>query len=278
MEPTYFDNWSANMAWLLGYIWTDGTVANRPSARRLGFRCAVHDEHIIHDIRNELKCDSPVQRFAGGRRFICGHWATVQDQVGFRVNCAPAVKSVAERHGIPPNKSNTDPPMPSIPDEWMPHFARGVLDGDGSLKVGRRSGCLMVAFYGSHLFIEQFRRRVADTAGVRLPNRLQHSGTKKLSTAVWGAQSEVLRLLKWLYPDGEYLALQRKRTKAMAYITAPPTPLLRKRKPPRICRVAECGRPHCAKGMCNTCYAWSSRHDGVTPTTPPNAATRRPRP
>lgn len=222
-DQAFFENWSPNLAWLLGYTWADGTISYKKGENRITYRCAVTDEHIIHDIMQAARSTAPVERFPA-QTLRNGY--TGQPQVGFRISSISVVRLLVERYGIPPNKSNTDPPMPNIPDEWLAHFARGVIDGDGSI-CGTGSGDrLQVVIYGSHQFVEAIRHRIAVGCGVRLPNRNTTHTSDKLSRISWSSAADVRQLIDWLYPPGTYLALDRKRRAAEAYLksNSPQTP------------------------------------------------------
>lgn len=211
LTPGYFEQWSPNMAWLLGYIWTDGAISWPDPPFRLHFRCAETDEHIIHEIKQELQATGVIQRFAP--TVVKGRYVG-QAQVGLSVNSFTAVKTLVEIHGIPQNKSNLDPLMPSVPDKFFQHFARGVVDGDGSICLCEGNRRPQIAVYGSNRFLDEFRTCVATFAGVRAPVLHQHGTSNKLFRIGWAAAVEVLQIIRWLYPAGEYLELKRKRAVA----------------------------------------------------------------
>lgn len=214
VAPGYFDRWAPNMAWLLGYTWTDGAL----SKNKIHYRCAVRDEHIIHDIRAELNCTAKVQRFAP--QVVCVRRAnryTGRPQVGISISSQAACRALIDRHGVYPNKSGIDPEMPSVPDEYLGHFFRGVVDGDGYFcRKGRRG--LAIGVVGSHRFLERFRCRVAEVASVPVPNRWRCSSSDKISQIAWNSADACRTLIAWMYPPGDYLHLRRKRRRAAEWL------------------------------------------------------------
>lgn len=215
VNQQFFETWSPNLAWLLGYTWTDGAVSSSATEHKVHYRCSIVDEHIIHDIMKTIRSTAAVQRYKA-TKMRNGYVSS--PQVGFSISSISIVQLFIDRYGIPPNKSNLDPPMPEVANEWMPHFTRGVIDGDGSICGTSVAGRIQIVLYGSHRFIESMRHRVSACAGVKLPNRSRCGSSDKLSRISWSATADVTRLLRWLYPKGDYLFLCRKREIADAYL------------------------------------------------------------
>jgi hypothetical protein len=215
LREDYFDAWTPNSAWLLGYIWADGSVSiGKRGNLRVSFCCVDSDAQLLHDIRRELQDETPVTVVASTPNAVVPR---ARPQARFRVSSAKMGAKLISL-GVVPNKSNTDPLMPSVPDEFLNHFARGVLDGDGSVVVSVNHKHL-VQFVGSHRFMAEFVRRVVAAAGVteRVPRA--DSDCAKIARAVWGGRADALKLLRWMYPPGDYLALARKREKASHILT-----------------------------------------------------------
>lgn len=217
-DHTFFDHWHPNLAWLLGYSWADGAVDDSSGSHKVNYRAAVQDEELILNIHCAIKSKAKIQRFKAVQCTGVNKQYTGQPQVGFSICSINIVKTLINKYGVLPNKSNIDPPMPDVPDDMMSHFARGVIDGDGSICEPHDDGRIKIIIYGSHQFLEKLRHRIAECASVKLANRLQHGTSEKLSSIGWAATDDVTRLLRWLYPPGDYLSLVRKRETAMEYL------------------------------------------------------------
>ncbi len=213
VNQTYFDTWSPNTAYLLGYTWADGTVHDDGRHYCVHYRCSRRDEELLLKVKRELACTSktvyyyPVLVVEGVSRKCA-------PQVGFSVTCRHLVKTLIERHGIVPNKSNLDPPMTPVPDEYLCHFARGVLDGDGCIS-GKR-----VIFYGSHRMIRTLRDAISRVAFVKAAKISAKCSSVKLSRFGWGAARDIRALADWLYPPGNYLFMDRKKLKMAKAVAA----------------------------------------------------------
>ena len=213
----FFRTWSSNLAWLLGYIQADGSISAKTSKWYVSFGCVVDDRHILEDIKRitnahgeitQINC--PLLR----EKYHC------RKQVRLQITSKEVVRLLMDQYKIYPNKSNIDPPMPYVPDEWLSHWARGNLDGDGSI-VRPSERCCVVKFLGSHRVMDELRTRISQIVGVKTPElhkRKDHGPNSKLSLFSWSNKKDAAAVLKWMYPDGDYLCLNRKREAAMAFL------------------------------------------------------------
>ncbi len=111
--------------------------------------------------------------------------------------------------------------MPRIPDEHLGHFVRGVIDGDGTICFTKRLKVPRISILGSRLFVSQLAQRIADVASVSHSPVYWKSGCEKVGTLMWGGCADVLGLIEWLYPPGDYLFLARKRETAERFRSSP---------------------------------------------------------
>ena len=207
----FFDHWTPEMAYVLGYIWADGCVscrAGRP--RRIVFLCTEGDGQLLRDVAGVMGCRSVIRKHGSPD----GRSATAfrsRDALTFSVNSRVLAQAVMDVHGIPPRKSSCDPPYPTnVPDDMLAHFARGNLDGDGSVVVGRR--CSRINWLGSQAFVRGLASQIVRAAGVRQPSFYTPKDNPGLLRAAWVAKADLLRLAGWLYRDAG-LCLARKRVK-----------------------------------------------------------------
>ncbi|SOC22491.1 LAGLIDADG DNA endonuclease family protein [Ureibacillus xyleni] len=114
VNENFFKVWSHEMAWVLGLFVTDGTV-NR-SHHTIYF--AQKDERILRVIARYMEADFVLAPFGKTRN------------VPLLVINSKEIKQDLTFMGITSNKSLTLP-FPKIPEEYLPSFIRGVLDGDG---------------------------------------------------------------------------------------------------------------------------------------------------
>lgn len=180
-EDGFFDKWSRVVAYVLGFVVSDGNVSK-------DWRCLTIAQS--HDCGREI-----LERLKG----ILGGNITGPDEddsnrllVHSRPICERLVKM-----GVPPAKSLIVE-MPEVPEEFLADFVRGLVDGDGSItrakaKHGRCGLCVTIAS-GSQKFREQLRDRIGATTGLV-------GGFDGISVRwSWNA---ALALLEWLYEGKE---------------------------------------------------------------------------
>lgn len=215
----YFDVWSPNMAWILGYIWADGNISRTGTKNKRGmslnFRCSLPDRELIEAIKAEMHsthmlCFSPPTfRFK----------SRIQATIGLKICATALCRILIEKYGIPMRKSFHDPEYPQIPDKWAGHFARGFLDGDGYVyEQPSRPGVFYLGFCAAgKCFLEGLQEQVSRLS--RASRRRIYIG-KTVSRFEWTAKEDLYKLHDFLYPPGEYLFLKRKRMILEAKIAA----------------------------------------------------------
>lgn len=208
----YFETWTPNMAWLLGYIWADGCIAcDSYGPKALQFSCQERDAELIYAIRDELKATTKISTVAAKR--IPGTDRTMgQRSVRLKITSRTLVECLVNTHGILPNKSNLDSPFPTnIPDELMGHFARGNLDGDGTVSYSKQQGMSSaeVSFLGNKTWLEGLRDAVCRLTPAKFRPVTSVRG-RALHRIRWKTKENLTPLFAWMYPRGDYIYLARK--------------------------------------------------------------------
>lgn len=136
LNESFFDNWSHDMAYILGFITADGNVSR--STMRIQLKNT--DVEILEYIKEKLGYDGPIL-------FITNNY-TYKDVVKTRnqciliINSYRMVKKLKEYHIIPAKTGKEV--LPDIPDEYFYSYLLGLNDGDGCLffakQCNRKSG------------------------------------------------------------------------------------------------------------------------------------------
>jgi len=205
----FFDTWTPDSAYVLGYIWADGNIiSGRCGPTGIHFCCTARDADLLQAIADAMGCTrrltwrKPRIRVMNGKTYHCAASAEL------RVFSTIIARQLVDRHGIPCRKSFRDPPFPeNIPNNMLAHFARGNLDGDGSILVSDSRRRAVVQFLGSPQFISGLARRIVIATGVSSPSP---SFNHTLQIARWCSKADILTLKKWLYQDTG-ISLARKR-------------------------------------------------------------------
>ncbi len=159
VNEQFFDDWSPEMAYVLGWIISDGNIPNTLKCFRI---CSTDIAHLrkIADL------------FSSGHHIIIrkfppsSNWRTAGDlSVGRR----RMVKSLL-RLGVTPQKSKTIT-MPEVPDVYFKHFLRGVFEGDGhvGVKLGKKKypQIKVVIVSGSYNFLNEVGKKIETIIGPR---------------------------------------------------------------------------------------------------------------
>ncbi|WP_066193472.1 LAGLIDADG family homing endonuclease [Gracilibacillus timonensis] len=140
LNENYFKTWSNNMAYILGFIIADGTIA-----RDVQFvSIAQKEKYILEAIREELGSNQPIVKNKDTGVYM------------LTINSKVMKNDLIEIHGVKPNKSSTIE-FPHVPKEYMSHFIRGYFDGDGFVNYEK----FFVSFVGgSKSFMDALKNEI----------------------------------------------------------------------------------------------------------------------
>src|SRR5699024_2389518 len=113
VDEDFFKEWSNEMAYVLGFVFTDGSISNNT------LTISQIERYILEEINKAMTSDCSITRRANGKN----------DIYTLIINRKEIVDDL-KRLGITESKSRTME-FPNVPAEFLPHFIRGVVDGDG---------------------------------------------------------------------------------------------------------------------------------------------------
>ncbi|MFQ6010037.1 MAG: LAGLIDADG family homing endonuclease [Candidatus Aenigmatarchaeota archaeon] len=133
----FFKKWSSKMAYILGFTCADGTIWKYILSWDL-----KSDKELLIKIKEAMGSTHPIKRGKASFRLRIYNKNIISD---------------LRQLGITPNKSKTTK-FPKVPDKFLKHFIRGVLDGDGWISIHHKkkgSKEISVGFSsGSYDFLE----------------------------------------------------------------------------------------------------------------------------
>jgi len=166
VNTRFFDTWTFNSTYVLGYIWADGCVTNHSitpagtQRRQISFNCARSDKELLIQVRGVMGAKHQiwdVEEEKDGKVYHSSRLSITNTYMANRLQ---------ELHGIPSRKSHRNNPFPTnIPDDLLGHFLRGHFDGDGS--VAKDGNSRRIQFYGTQRFLEGIRDRLVERLKVR---------------------------------------------------------------------------------------------------------------
>jgi hypothetical protein len=181
VNEDYFKVWSHEMAWVLGMFITDGHMSS--TTHSIVF--SQKDEKVLRIIADYMEAD-----------YVLAPTGPTKQTPSLIIN-SKEIKKDLEMMGITASKSLTLP-FPDVPEEYMPSFIRGVIDGDGWVQ---KTGYVMNITTASELFAIGLRRVLESwTLRTEITNELGPSGKKIYRVWVKG-KSELPKLAKIIYND-----------------------------------------------------------------------------
>lgn len=204
VNENFFSNWSHEMAWVLGLIYTDGNLyigynkRQHPSKR---VALSQREPELLNKVLTLMDCNAKL--FHRKRR---EYKKTVAGEMYiFTINHEKIYDDLTKL-GLTPNKSKTIT-FPEIPEQYVRHFIRGCWDGDGSIFMqGYRIRATFVS--GSKSFIESMDQTL-EKAG--LPKRNIKRDRESYVIKYFDNQCKLL--YQYLYhnvPSGKYLERKHK--------------------------------------------------------------------
>lgn len=205
---TFFNNWSPNMAYILGYFAADGSMYKNPrGSHYISFTSS--DLELILTVKRTLKVFNNIEVYQSKHL----NWKLRYTlQIGSKIVFTKLLEL-----GFTPTKS-LNLVFPSTPNHLINHFIRGYFDGDGNAyyklsKRNTRNGYVkhlrLSIRCGSKQFLESLREIIKNLYQINPGSLSYHS--KAFSLAYSG--HNVIKLYRFLYPNKSILYLTRKRLK-----------------------------------------------------------------
>ena len=165
-----------NKAYLLGFITADGAIVNEV----LSIEVHQDDVEVLNFAKQEINPEATLTPTRNCYKVTFG-----AKQLG---------RDLA-KYGIVQNKSKTIKrvPIEYIPNELLPFYFRGLIDGDGCI---HKDGKLSI-YSGSYDFIQDVQRILIEQANLQLLNI--YKGTTFFIT--WGGYKDKCKLFHYLYDD-----------------------------------------------------------------------------
>ena len=207
-NPGYFDQIDTpDKAYWLGFLGADGCITGftrgTKTYLRLQVKLARKDRDHLVTLQKALKARRPIRDF---------------DQVSFGKILPVSMLAVSSQqiadaligHGIVRHKTNILQPWDG-PSDLMPHYWRGLADGDGHITINDRG--VFHGLVGSRPVTEAYAAWVNSHFGTNVHATVKQPGNGSTWVTQVGGTIRVLRLIAALYDDAP-VALARKKALA----------------------------------------------------------------
>jgi hypothetical protein len=187
-NENYFNNIrSQNQAYVLGFIWADGSVNKRSG---LGITLKTDDQEVLEFIRKQLQSDAPIRpQIVQGREYS-----------RLSINRLTLTEALLKL-GLTSNKSQNNAQIPNINPALIRHFLRGLFDGDGSIweNTGFRAN-----FSGGYNFLVWVRSILKQHTIECNPIRLRYKNNLNSCSLVITGRKNIDKLRILLYSNSKF--------------------------------------------------------------------------
>jgi len=166
-KTDFFEKWSPEMAYVLGFLYADGDIEDvRKSSRTQYITFVSVDKEILESIKKTMGSEHNLN-YRAPRKVTYKNGKTYESLGIYRLRIG-SKKMFGDlfKLGLTPRKSLTIKFPDNIPDDCFCHFVRGYFDGDGcvTIKKGKGKygqpilkGIAIIFTSGSRLFLEGLR-------------------------------------------------------------------------------------------------------------------------
>lgn len=215
VDEHYFDSIdNQNKAYILGFLYADGH--NSLSKGTITLSLQEEDRDILNKIRKELKSEKPLVFKDYSNKHDYGYHYKNQYSLCFH---SAYMCHKLEELGVYTDKSYTLKFPEWISLDLIPHFIRGVFDGDGSIygqKISERNFQVNATITSTKEFCESLQAICKEQLGINAG--VYESSCKNGITKVFtiGGRNKVKIFLDWIYKDAN-LFLERKHDRYCNY-------------------------------------------------------------
>jgi hypothetical protein len=171
-------------AYWAGFIAADGTLTFKDNGISIGLN--NKDKYHLLKFKEAIQTNSPIKEVKSNNSARIGLYSK------------ELFNSLVKR-GIKPNKSLSISHV-NIPDKLMPHFIRGVFDGDGSIS-GNDKSHIQLCISGNKPFLEQIQNFLIKE--IQISKTKIYPLTKSKAYRLQYTGSQIFKILEFIYKDSD---------------------------------------------------------------------------
>lgn len=197
----FFNEESERRYYFLGFIAADGYISNN----EIEIGVNVQDAYLVEQFRDWIVPDKPIYE------------RHKTNSVLLKISCKFMISSIKDFFRMTSNKKGQEIQFPTIPEQFVKDFIRGVVDGNGcidTVKIKQRndniSTYIRLRIYGNQIFLTGLNATTKQFINHNI-NAVQKKGKENLYYLTYQGSSGT-NVLHWLY-NGNSICLRRKYNK-----------------------------------------------------------------
>lgn len=205
VNEKFFDKWNSQMAYVLGFSYSDGNIYKTS----LAWDIQKRDKDLLIKIKAVMNSTYPI--------------IERPHSVRFRMSNQILIKG-ALKQGLIEKKSKRMN-LPNIPKKFVSHFVRGFLDGDGWIvKRNNRNEVDLGFVSGNKVFLEEVSKLIYKNTGilrkVREKSKVTPKDYRSTTYLLEYYSNKAIKVANWIYGglSSEDLFLQRKYKKYLEFV------------------------------------------------------------
>lgn len=195
IKHNFFQIWTPQMAYILGFMFADGNLDRNNIT--LAFEQQARDVEILEKIKKSMQSAHKIESTKKSK------------YVRLRINSRQIIQDL-KKLGATHNKSKYCT-CPNIPKQFLQHFLRGFLDGDGwvvvrtkdnrhEINIGLCHGCKKFLL---ELVNQIVSEKYLTTNNFRTRQKISRKGTESLLYQIEWYSHNAIKLLDWIYKDAD---------------------------------------------------------------------------
>ena len=205
LNETYFDIIDTpNKAYVLGLLHADG--CNKMDKGTISIGLQESDRDLLETIRLEIGSEKPLRFIDNSNKHTFGY--TYENMYELQMFSKHMCEQLANK-GIVPNKSLIIGFPEWLNESLIPHYIRGVFDGDGCISRPSKGNTAIASITATDSFCKALRDLCIDKLDITpsIYDARCHNGITRCIS--FGGKGKSKIFLDWIYQDAE-IYLQRK--------------------------------------------------------------------
>lgn len=201
LNHNFFNSFNKNSCYWAGFIAADGNVLDFKKSKvfRLSIELSIKDIFHIQKFKENINSNKKIYT-RNRKSFYKDSWSAK-----ISLHSENLLNDLYKNFNICPRKSLILLPPENIPEEFIMHFIRGYLDGDGYIEIAQQR----IGFLGTKEMLEWIKNNIRKYCNICSRNQTIKKEGNIYRLRFGGNQ--VMEILYWLYNDSdEKIRLDRK--------------------------------------------------------------------